>query len=108
ARVEHELEAVLNQGPPLLAEPALRMASSGGKRLRPAFVVMASLCGSGALRKQAVTTAAAVELVHLASLIHDDIMDEADTRRGNATIHAQEGRNQAILVGDYVFSLACR
>jgi geranylgeranyl pyrophosphate synthase len=76
---------------------------SGGKKIRPTVTLLA-----GALRKgpqdKLVTMATAVELLHIATLIHDDTIDKADTRRGRATISNIWGNDVAVLLGDYVFA----
>jgi geranylgeranyl pyrophosphate synthase len=84
---------------------------SGGKRVRPMLVLCAfEACGGKALGPEAlhaaVDSAVALELVHTASLVHDDIMDEAAERRGRPSIYAAHGRDAAILVGDYLFTQA--
>jgi len=77
----------------------------GGKRLRPALVV---LCGSflPAPRSELVDVAAAAELIHAASLVHDDIIDHADSRRGQPTISKRWGEQRAVLYGDFLFAQA--
>ena len=77
----------------------------GGKRLRPALVI---LCGSftGTSHSKLIDTAAAVELIHAASLIHDDVIDCAESRRNKPTISAQWGQHQAVLYGDFLFARA--
>ncbi|HET6399675.1 MAG TPA: polyprenyl synthetase family protein [Candidatus Thermoplasmatota archaeon] len=84
---------------------------AGGKRVRPLLCWTSFLaCGGGSLgptaRDQALDAAVALELVHTASLVHDDIMDEAKERRGRPSIVAAHGRDGAILVGDYLFTQA--
>lgn len=79
--------------------------TQGGKRLRPALVV---LCGSflPAPRKELVDVATAAELIHAASLVHDDVIDHAGTRRGRPTLSARWGEHQAVLYGDFLFARA--
>ncbi len=91
--------------------PARRVVLGGGKRLRPALSLACAAAASG--RGDAVVTdpnvvagATAVELVQAGSLVHDDIMDEADERRGVPTINAVEGPNQALLIGDFLLARA--
>lgn len=79
------------------------LLNAGGKRIRPAFVLLASLFGE---RKQSIPAAAAIELVHMVSLIHDDVIDEAELRRGKATIHTLTGKKFSIHLGDYLFAQA--
>lgn len=75
----------------------------GGKRLRPALVL---LCGSffPTAKSELVDVATAVELIHAASLVHDDVIDQAESRRGQPTISARWGVHQAVLYGDFLFA----
>ncbi|MSP79167.1 MAG: polyprenyl synthetase family protein [Dehalococcoidia bacterium] len=74
-----------------------------GKRLRPLLTVIASRFGEGN-RELAVLMASAVELLHMATLLHDDMVDAATTRRGRATMNAKWGPHEAVLIGDYLFA----
>jgi heptaprenyl diphosphate synthase len=76
-----------------------------GKLLRPALVLITSNLSGEADRSQAIRIASVLEFIHLASLVHDDIIDSAQKRRGNLTVFAQVGAKQAVLAGDYL--LAC-
>jgi geranylgeranyl pyrophosphate synthase len=85
--------------------------AAGGKRVRPlllltSFEAAGGLLRGEAARKDAVDAAVAIELVHTASLVHDDIMDEAAERRGLPSTYAAHGRDGALLVGDYLFTQA--
>jgi octaprenyl-diphosphate synthase len=85
--------------------------AAGGKRIRPLLLLTSfEACGGAGLepaaRDAAIDSAVALELVHTASLVHDDIMDEAAERRGRPSIYAAHGRDGAILVGDYLFTQA--
>lgn len=84
--------------------------SAGGKRVRPLLLLTTfEACGgpaSGPKRSDAIDAAVALELVHTASLVHDDIMDEAAERRGRPSTYAAHGRDGALLVGDYLFTQA--
>jgi len=91
----------------LLGEAAARVAGAGGKRLRPLFTIVAAELG-GTFDERVVKAAAAVELVQVGSLVHDDILDGADTRRGRATINAVEGVDHALLAGDYILARAAQ
>lgn len=88
---------------PLVAEPATHLIKAGGKRMRPALVLLASQAGSPG-RDSTFLAAAAVELVHLATLYHDDVMDETEVRRGVPTTHAKWGIEVAVLAGDFLFA----
>lgn len=79
--------------------------AAGGKRIRPALVLLAAKCGRYELQK--LTPAAiAVELTHAATLVHDDVIDRAQVRRGRPTVAAQLGDEPAIVVGDFYFAKA--
>jgi geranylgeranyl pyrophosphate synthase len=87
----------------LLAEGAGATLAAGGKRLRPLLVLLCAGTDGGA---QSVRAAAAIELVHMATLVHDDVLDNAPLRRGRPTVAATEGRDRALAVGDLLFSRA--
>ena len=91
---------------PLVSEPALHLIEAGGKRLRPALVLLSSRAGEPG-RHETDLAAAAVEMVHLATLYHDDVIDETETRRGVPTAHARWGVEVAVLAGDYLFACGC-
>jgi geranylgeranyl pyrophosphate synthase len=86
-----------------LGEPATATLAAGGKRLRPLLVL---LCAGAEGGKAAVRAAAAIELVHMATLVHDDVLDAAPLRRGQPTVVARSGRASAVAVGDLLFSRA--
>ena len=87
----------------LLGEAAGSTLSAGGKRLRPLLVL---LCAGPDGEEASVRAAAAVELVHMATLVHDDILDAAPLRRGQPTVFAASGRDRAVATGDLLFSRA--
>ena len=76
--------------------------SSGGKRVRPAVLLMASRLG-GYTGDRAVVFAAAIEFIHTATLVHDDIIDESELRRGRLAVHARWGNDVTVLLGDYLY-----
>ncbi len=80
------------------------MITKGGKRLRPAFVLLGAYQGKRYNRTEAIAIGAALELLHLATLVHDDVIDQAHTRRGQTTLHTGQGNRVAILAGDLLFS----
>ena len=90
----------------LITDVGAHLVSSGGKRLRPALFLLAARGGAAFDRARAMPVAVALELIHTASLVHDDVIDEADTRRGSATTNAKWGNQVAILSGDYLFARA--
>ncbi|ONM47145.1 polyprenyl synthetase family protein [Nocardia donostiensis] len=115
ARVRNGLEEVekllveeLSDGAAFLREAALHLAKAGGKRFRPLFTVLTGQLGPRPTDPDLVTAGTVVELVHLATLYHDDVMDEATMRRGAPSVNSRWGNSIAILAGDYLFAHASR
>ncbi len=112
ALVEQDLEAVnqvvvdrMQSRVELIPALAGHIVAAGGKRLRPMLTLTAAkLCGYAGGRH--VKLAACVEFIHTATLLHDDVVDESDLRRGNATANAVWGNQASVLVGDFLFSRA--
>tara|TARA_Y100001970_G_scaffold31798_2_gene39648 strand:+ start:38096 stop:39082 length:987 start_codon:yes stop_codon:yes gene_type:complete len=110
--VEAALRAAATTEDDFLTEVASHLIPAGGKRLRPAFVIAAALCldpkgdQSERLTDEMVRGGVAVELVHLGSLYHDDVMDEAETRRGIEAVNHRWGNLTAILAGDFLLAKA--
>lgn len=107
--VEERLAGQAASREPDLAAWSKESLLAGGKRVRPLLLLTAfEACGGERLgslaRSQAIDSAVALELVHTASLVHDDIMDEAAERRVRPSIYKAHGRDGAILVGDYLFT----
>ena len=90
----------------LVTEVGAHLVSSGGKRIRPALCLLAARGGLEFDLKKVLPLAEALELIHTSSLVHDDVLDEADTRRGHATANAKWNNQVAILSGDYIFARA--
>ncbi|MCU7357311.1 MULTISPECIES: polyprenyl synthetase family protein [Enterococcus] len=86
-----------------VADAILSMIHSGGKLLRPAYQLLFSQFGPEQDRKKAVSLAASIEMLHTATLVHDDIVDEADLRRGLQTIRSEFGNAVAVYAGDFLF-----
>ncbi len=107
-RVEALLVSELSDGEDFLTEAALHLAKAGGKRFRPLFTILTAQLGPQPDEPAIVTAATVVELVHLATLYHDDVMDEATMRRGAPSANARWGNSIAILAGDYLFAHASR
>lgn len=107
-RVEEELRGAATSDDSFLTEVARHLIDAGGKRLRPALVVCASYAVQGRRPAPARTVvgAVAVELVHLGSLYHDDVIDEAATRRGVPSVNARWSNVVAILAGDFLLARA--
>jgi heptaprenyl diphosphate synthase len=107
AEIEERLEREITSEAPFITEACRHLLHAGGKRIRPLLVLLAAETGEPDTDAEAVVTAACVvELTHLASLYHDDVMDEADVRRGAASANALYGNSTAILVGDLLFGTA--
>jgi heptaprenyl diphosphate synthase len=105
-RVEDALRASVQTRDDYLTEVASHLIVAGGKRLRPMITVVAAQVGGGLGTDDSVQGGVACELVHLGSLYHDDVMDEAATRRGVDTVNARWGNLQAILAGDFLLAKA--
>ncbi len=108
-RVEDELRAAVRAEDPFLTEVASHLIVAGGKRVRPAFSLVAAATARPTLdaaAREVVLGGVSVELVHLGSLYHDDVMDEATTRRTVESVNARWGNLKAILAGDYLLAKA--
>lgn len=102
-RVEQELRESVRSSSPFINEAAGYLVKAGGKRFRPLLVLLAAQFGDPT-RPEVIRSAAAVELTHLATLYHDDVMDEAPMRRGASSANARWGNSVAILTGDFLFA----
>lgn len=103
AAVEEEMGRAVSTLTPLLRVAATSYIQAGGKRLRPLLMILAAKLGQ-AKTPQVVQAAAALELVHLGSLVHDDIVDESLWRRGQPSANATYGNKIAVLLGDFLFA----
>ncbi len=109
ARVEAELRGAVVAEDPFLTEIASHLINAGGKRVRPAFSVTSAATARPEMAPAApevIMGAVSVELVHLGSLYHDDVIDDASTRRTVDTVNARWGNLKAILAGDYLLARA--
>ena len=105
ARVEALIRRRLDSDVALVRQVAEYLVASGGKRLRPAMLLLA--CGAVGARGEArLQLAAVVEFIHTATLLHDDVVDASDLRRGRTTANAAFGNAAAVLVGDFLYSRA--
>ena len=105
--VEIELQKATENSDKVVQEAARHLVDAGGKRVRPVLTLLTSLLGDGAT-ENVIDAAAVVELTHLATLYHDDVMDDAPTRRGVPTAQNVYGNSVAILVGDLLLARASR
>ena len=102
-RVEKRLAELASGHGTNVGEDASATLQAGGKRLRPLLVL---LCAGPGADDRAVASATAVELIHMATLVHDDVLDAAPVRRGQPTVLARSGRERAAAVGDFLLSRA--
>ncbi|MCX6486322.1 MAG: polyprenyl synthetase family protein [Rhodoluna sp.] len=105
ALVEARLIEATTHADPVAKDATRHLVDAGGKRIRPVLVLLAAQLGNPNL-KEVIDSAAVAEITHLATLYHDDVMDEAPTRRGVPTAHMVWGNNIAILTGDLLFARA--
>ncbi|SDY26485.1 heptaprenyl diphosphate synthase [Tessaracoccus flavus] len=103
---EEQLVTAAVADSPFVTEAARHLVAAGGKRFRPLLVFLASRFGAGATEGDLMRAAMVMELTHVASLYHDDVMDDADLRRGAPSSNRLWGNSVAILVGDFLFARA--
>ncbi|MRX71002.1 heptaprenyl diphosphate synthase component II [Bacillus lacus] len=101
--IERELESTVKSDYPLLSEAGLHLLQAGGKRIRPVFVLLSAMFGNYDIQR-VKNVAVALELIHMASLVHDDVIDDAELRRGKPTIKAKWDNKIAMYTGDYLFA----
>ncbi|MEB3263085.1 MAG: solanesyl diphosphate synthase [Synechococcus sp.] len=103
-----DLRSLIGAGHPILQAAAEHLFAAGGKRLRPGIVLLLSraIDPEGALGSRHRRLAEITEMIHTASLVHDDVVDEAATRRGVATVHSRFNHRVAVLAGDFLFAQA--
>ena len=104
-KVERSLEEIADSGFPLLAQLLAYTLKNGGKRIRPALTLLSAKFFSYDLNTL-IPMAVAIELLHTATLVHDDIVDNSPIRRGKPTVRHAWGENRALLLGDYLFAKA--
>lgn len=114
AAVDRELSETIPESFGLISKASRMILRAGGKRMRPALVLLSARAfsphganGDGlSVSKRAIMVAGALEMIHGASLLHDDVVDNAQTRRGNATVGAWWSNKIAVMLGDYLFTRA--
>lgn len=106
--IDHKINSCIRKNEPVsLYEPLKYVLSASGKRIRPLLIVLSAEAVGGRIN-EAINAAVAIEVLHNFTLVHDDIMDNAESRRGRATVHVRWDSNTAILVGDELVALAYR
>lgn len=102
--VQSVIRESLSTGNGNMDKALARFSDAPGKMLRPSFIMLSARFGPDFDPERMHRLAAAVELLHIASLVHDDIIDESPTRRGVPTLHTTEGTRKAVLLGDFLFT----
>ncbi len=102
-QIERELEVAVKSNSVLLNDASLHLLQAGGKRIRPVFVLLSAMLGNYEIN-QVKHVAVALELIHMASLVHDDVVDDASLRRGKPTVKAQWNNRIAMYTGDFIFA----
>ncbi|MBL4954135.1 heptaprenyl diphosphate synthase component II [Neobacillus sp. YIM B02564] len=105
--IEKELGETIQARSLLLKQASMHTLQAGGKRIRPVFVLLAGKYGDYDINVMK-NVAVALELIHMASLVHDDVIDDADLRRGQPTVKAKWDSQTAMYTGDFVFALALK
>ena len=105
-RVEKRLLGAVEATTPAMTEMTSHLVRAGGKRIRPLFAVAAASTANDPIGEDAITGGVAVELVHIGSLYHDDVIDEAPTRRTVESVNARWGNLRAVLAGDFLLARA--
>jgi heptaprenyl diphosphate synthase len=108
AKIEQLMDVELASADAIMTDSLTHLFKAGGKRFRPLFTVLSAQIGPNPDSAEVTIAGAVIELVHLATLYHDDVMDEAEVRRGAPTANVRWGNNVAILAGDYLFATASR
>jgi heptaprenyl diphosphate synthase len=103
--IERKLEETIQADSLLLKRASLHTLQAGGKRIRPVFVLLAGKFGQYDINIMK-NVAVALELIHMASLVHDDVIDDADLRRGQPTVKAKWDNKTAMYTGDFIFALS--
>ncbi|TKW75604.1 MAG: heptaprenyl diphosphate synthase [Staphylococcus hominis] len=106
--VEKRLKNAIKSNDSVLQEAAFHLLSSGGKRVRPAFVLLSSQFGPKKITEDTYHVAVALELIHMATLVHDDVIDKSDKRRGKLTIEKKWDVTTAILTGNFLLALGLK
>lgn len=104
--VKEEMNHILSKSPLIIREYTKHLAVSQGKLIRAMSVIICAEDKEGNVNPNAIKLAAAIELLHLATLVHDDVIDNADIRRGKETLQKKYGKRTAVICGDYLLSVS--
>ena len=103
--IENELEQSLNSSSHILNDASIYLLQAGGKRIRPVFALLSAKFGNYDM-EQLKNIAVPLELIHMGSLVHDDVIDDSDMRRGRETVKAQYNNRVAMYTGNFIFGKA--
>ena len=106
--VKERVNKELSKAPVIIRKYTEHLTGSTGKYIRAVSLLICAQNSEGKIHPNAVSFAAAIELLHLATLVHDDVMDNAGIRRGKVTLQKKYGRKTAVICGDYLFSIALK
>ena len=106
--VKKEVDNALSKSPLIIREYTKHLTASQGKYIRAVSVITCAQNKGGLVHPNAIRIAAAIEILHLATLVHDDIIDNADIRRGNITLQKKYGKRTAVICGDYLLSMSLK
>lgn len=106
--VKQEVDRTLSKSPLLIRDYTRHLISSRGKYIRALSVIYCAEDAQGMVHPNAIRIAAAIEILHLATLVHDDIIDNAELRRGEVTLQKKYGKRTAVICGDYLLTVALR
>ena len=108
SEVTNKIEQILTEAPGIIAQYTSHLAQSRGKLIRAQALLACSMDQEDKVNSDSIQMAAAIELFHLATLVHDDIIDDADTRRGLPTLQKKFGKRTAVICGDYLLSISLK
>jgi heptaprenyl diphosphate synthase len=103
--IEDQMALTVTSDLPILSETSLHLLKAGGKRIRPVFVLLSGKFGTYSM-ETLKRVAVPLELIHMATLVHDDVIDDADTRRGQLTVKSKWDNRIAMFTGDYIYAKA--
>lgn len=106
--VKKEIKHALTRSPRIISDYLTHLSNSQGKMIRAVSVLVCAEDEDRKINSGAVQAAASIEIIHLASLVHDDVIDNADLRRGQETLQKKFGKRTAVICGDYLLSLALK
>lgn len=107
-QVKYEVDRLLSTSPLVIRSYTKHLAASMGKFIRAASVITCAMDRESLISDKAVKMAAAIEILHLATLVHDDVIDNADLRRGELTLQKKYGKRTAVICGDYLVCIAMK